>query len=125
MQCPAVPPELLDDLRIGYEDVLEQWARTLSISRATLSDRIAADLAIRFDEGRIDYEEGDSLANALFRAWFTSTEVELMPSLSWDVYTAFDAGEYSPPGREDEDLVAAFTAPAIRRIAEGLRQTGA
>ena len=45
----------------------------------------------------------------------TSTD-EHCPTLFWDVYFAFDEGEYYHGNNRDEDPVEVYTRPMIARI---------
>ncbi|CAN7512166.1 hypothetical protein LJR090_004246 [Bosea sp. LjRoot90] len=83
-----------------------------------LFHRIAGALARGFHQGEIDFELGDFIANGLH--WpMVNRASESVPAhpLLWDVFLAFDAGEFSS---SDGDAVQTKTAPRIAEIVADL-----
>jgi hypothetical protein len=56
----------------------------------------------------------DAVVNDLYGV-LTSTD-EPRPALFWDVFLAFDEGEYYHGNNRDEDPVEVYTRPMIARI---------
>ena len=72
---------------------------------------VAALIVRNFREGSISWETADILANQLCGPMF---ECQELPSYAWDVYLAFDAGEYHPdtPELTDDEV----TVSVLNRI---------
>ena len=95
-------------------------------SKEQLCDAVAAELALRFSEDSFSYNFCDDLANVMF-GWLVSgfgdsTTTEI-PDFFFNVYLAFDEGEYRHPGDgEDVDPEVKYTRPLIAEIVRELRE---
>src|SRR3954464_6160157 len=65
-----------------------------------LLDEAAAILATRYERGSLTFEFCDGVVNGLYAA-FTEWPLPQMPPLFYDVFLAFDAGEYPHDGDDD------------------------
>lgn len=124
--------DVLDELRVLYSDRqanpllkrltdadVQRWSISLGNSRSDLYDRIAIQLAHGFETSELSFTLCDALLNDLFGV-ITSAN-ESAPSLFWDVYLAFDEGEYRHASNPEQDPVEAYTRPMIARIVGTLR----
>lgn len=100
--------------------VVEDWMHATGLSRRQICDVVAAWLAFGFDSGRLTFEFADMIANNLHVAAQAeapcgpSNVTELHTPLSWAVYLAFDAGEFTFD--PDFDPVEGNTRPQIADI---------
>ena len=100
--------------------VVEDWMQTVGLSRREACDVIAAWLAFGFNAGRLSFDFADMIANDMSfvaQAEAPSGLSELTDyhtPLSWKVYLAFDAGEFT--SKPDFDPVEAYTRPQIADI---------
>jgi hypothetical protein len=100
--------------------VAEEWMEVAGLSRRQICDVVAAWLAFGFDSGRLTFDFGDLIANNLH--WVAQAEASSGASsltdfhtpLSWAVYLAFDAGEFTFD--PDFDPVEGHTRPQIADI---------
>jgi hypothetical protein len=98
------------------EDDIQRWSPLIGGSRSALYDRIAVFLARGFHSAELEFEFCDAVANHLFGI-ITYADEDL-PDIFWEIYLAFDAGEYYHAGNRDEDPVETYTRPSIARIIE-------
>ena len=106
------------------DDSLFDLAAELRISPALLYDLIAVWLATGFYEGKLGFTFCDQVVNRMFSA-ATGAAVARewqWPDLWWDVYLAFDEGEYHHDGDKSDDPVAEHTAPMIAEIVGRLQR---
>jgi hypothetical protein len=120
----TITAELKDTYRAELEDSelapseglseqdIRRWTTLLHVSRATLYDEIALFLARGFHEGALPYLFCDNIINDIHVVIIHADEDR--PNLFWNVYLAFDSGEYHRPG--DEDPVETYTRPQIAKI---------
>lgn len=107
---------------LNREEV-ETWQRESGLGMSDFFDHVGAQLAIEFFERRLPFDFCDAVANSM-NGWLFSTffwELEnTIPPLFWEVYEAFDSGEYH---REDvnEDPPELYTRPLITEIVAKLR----
>jgi hypothetical protein len=107
------------DRHMTEADVL-RWSAARSLSRRQLLDEVAKCLALGFYSLELSFEFCDAVVNDLAGP-VTNTD-EPKPELFWDVYSAFDEGEYYHGNNRDEDPVEIYTRPMIERIVkESLR----
>jgi len=83
-------------------------------TRNSAYDAIALHLARGFHSSELPYALCDAIVNDLFGI-ITSTGSE-WPELFFEVYCAFDAGEYYHRDRPTEDPVELYTRPMISKI---------
>lgn len=125
-------PDIIDELRTFYKDGVayssldrhltegdvERWRSECGWSRRQLFEEIAARLAIGYDRSELSFEFCDAVVNDLFGP-VTDTSGP-RPEVFWDVYSAFDEGEYDHHNNRDEDPVEVYTRPKIARLVEVL-----
>ena len=100
------------------ESDLDKWATDLGIYWLNALDVLGAELAVRYHGRLVSYEFGDSLANDLETVLISRHQhvpKDGWPKLFWEVYDAFDAGEWQRSGDPD-DPVRKFTDPYIAEI---------
>ncbi|WP_417323230.1 hypothetical protein [Erythrobacter aureus] len=98
---------------------LDRWATELGTTWLKALDIVGAELARKYDNGAVSYKFGDSLANDLEGILITRHQQVAdgeWPPLFWEVYEAFDAGEFRWPEDGDADPVVLYTNPAISDI---------
>jgi hypothetical protein len=100
------------------EDDVRRWSGLIGEPRPTLYDKIAIYLARGFHSSELDFEFCDAIANDI-HGIITSVD-DRRPDLFWQVYLAFDEGEYYHANNRDEDPVEVYTRPLIARIVESL-----
>ena len=102
---------------------LDRWATNLGVTWLKALDLIGAELARRYHQGAVNYEFGDSVANDL-EGILISRHQQVAdgewPRLFWEVYEAFDAGEFRRPKDGNADPVALYTDPALAEIVADL-----
>jgi hypothetical protein len=100
------------------ENDMERWCELTGDSRSALYDRIALYLARGFHNAELDFEFCDAIVNDMFGIIISTPEGP--PDLFYEVYNAFDAGEFTHAGNRDENPVEVYTRPTIREIVERL-----
>jgi hypothetical protein len=104
-------------LRLTENDI-RRWTDLLGESRAVLYDRIATYLARGFNNLELPFGFCDAVVNGIFAVSISAYEGQ--PKLFWEVYLAFDEGEYYHDDKRDEDPVELYTRPEISRIVTSL-----
>lgn len=99
---------------------LEHWNNACGWSRSQLFDEIAMGLAFGYDTSELSFRFCDMVVNDLFGP-VTDTSGP-SPQIFWDVYLAFDEGEYYHGNNRDEDPEEVYTRPMIARVVEVLRK---
>lgn len=104
----------------GESDVL-RWASLNLAAVAPIYEAIAAYVARGYNAGELSFDFCDGIVNGLYDA-FLELRLKQMPPLYYDVFLAFDEGEY--PHRGDEpgvDPIRKYTNPRIAELVAGLR----
>jgi hypothetical protein len=101
------------------EGDVERWSTGCDWSRFQLFEAIARYLALGFNASELSFEFCDAVVNDLSVA-VTNTSGP-RPQLFWEVYSAFDQGEFYHDNNRNEDPVEVYTRPMIARIAESIR----
>ena len=101
------------DRHMTEADVL-RWSAARSLSRRQLFDEVAKWLALGFCSSELSFEFCDAVANDLASLVMNTDGPK--PELFWDVYSAFDEGEYYHGNNRNEDPVEIYTRPMIERI---------
>ncbi len=101
------------DRHLTETDAL-RWSAARGLSRRQLFDEIAKCLALGFYSSELSFEFCDAVVNDLAGP-VTNTDGP-KPERFWDVYSAFDEGEYYHGNNRDEDPVETYTRPMIDRI---------
>lgn len=98
---------------------IELWTLTVGSTRRDAYNVMARQLAVGFHEGRFSFWFCDAVVNAVvgfvYDDWLTKGED--FPSLFYEVYLAFDAGEVS---RQGVDPIEMYTRPMIAKIVQDL-----
>ena len=98
----------------------EAFCAAENIELPDLYNRIALIVAERFDNGRLSYQDGDGVMNAIFGMLIDGDKPIDSVEPAWSVYLAFDEGEYYHDGSTDP--VESFTRPQIRLILDDAQQ---
>lgn len=102
-------------------DTAVNFAGSQKLSLAEFVNKFALVLARGYQDQRYNFEFSDEAANWLFGFMtdelFLSSNNNTLPSPAYDVYLAFDVGEYHHAG-DAEDIVAEekYTKPKINEI---------
>ena len=96
------------------ETDVQRWSTSLGVSRSTLYDQIALHLARGFHASELTFAFCDAVVNDLHGVITSANEDR--PDLFWEVFLAFDEGEYHHHSNRDEDPVEVYTRPMIGRI---------
>ena len=100
---------------------VQRWSALLDVPRSMLYDQIAMHLAYGFHASEMTFAFCDAVVDDLHGV-ITSAD-EHRPKLFWDVYLAFDEGEYYHQNNRDEDPVEVYTRPMIARIVDARSST--
>ena len=79
-------------------------------------------LAVGFDASELSFAFCDAVVNDLFGPYTDTAQPK--SELFWDVYLAFDEGEFYHGNNRDEDPVETYTRPMIARILDALEMPG-
>ena len=101
------------DRHLTEADVV-RWSTGRGWSRRQLFDEIAKCLAQGFHTSELSFEFCDAVVNDLFGPVTNTSGPK--PEVFWDVYSAFDEGEYYHGDNRDEDPVETYTRPMIDRL---------
>ncbi len=104
-----------------HDHLIDEWMQMFSQPRRCICEIVAAWLVERFANEMIDFEFADGMANDL-NSLVYPPDVPLGPGhvldyhtpFTWEVYLAFDAGEYS--ASPEIDPVETFTKPLVLEI---------
>jgi hypothetical protein len=104
------------------ETDVERWSNACGWPRSQLFDEVVMCLALGYHSSDLSFEFCDMVVNDL-AAPVTNTSGP-KPNFFWEVYSAFDEGEYYHGNHRDEDPVEVYTRPMIAQIVEvlGTRQ---
>jgi hypothetical protein len=105
------------DRHVTEADV-ERWTAASGWSRSQLFDEIAVWLALGFNRSELPFEFCDAVMTDLSGPVTNTSGPSL--GLFWEVYSAFDEGEYYHDNNREEDPVEVYTRPMIARIVEGM-----
>jgi hypothetical protein len=97
---------------------VERWSNLCGWSRSQLFDEIAKRLALGYNASELFFDFCDMVVNDL--AGPVTNTSGPRPQFSWEVYSAFDEGEYYHDNNREEDPVEVYTRPMIARIVEAL-----
>lgn len=95
-------------------DLTQRFADGTGLSLAHVIDQMSKEIAERFLRGDVEYWPADYVMNQL---WALMCTEDTIPTLAYNVFGAFDAGEYERG--DGTDPVEAFVKPALR-LALGL-----
>ncbi|MDG6078870.1 hypothetical protein E3U23_06650 [Erythrobacter litoralis] len=103
---------------ISENDVF-QWATQRDQTAGNFLDSFGFELATRFHRGQLSYEFCDEVVNELWViliGWIGKPLSKPWPDTFYEVYDAFDAGEYHRKEDKTDDPVGDFTRPMITQI---------
>jgi hypothetical protein len=95
---------------------VQKWSTSLGVPRSVLYDQLAMYLARGFHASELPFSFCDHVINDLHAV--ISRANENRPDLFWQVFLAFDAGEFYPNNNRDQDPVAIYTRPQITLIVQ-------
>jgi len=101
------------DHHLTEADVL-RWSTGTGWSRRQLFDQIAKGLALGFYTSKLSFEFCDAVVNDLFGPVTNTSGPK--PEIFWDVYSAFDEGEYYHGNNREEEPVETYTRPYIDQL---------
>lgn len=101
-----------DDISVNF-DLIDDWAWRCGLSVRRFLDEIAIRMARGFDCGEFSYEFCDAVVNDLYGVC-VHERMQEFPPLFWEIYEAFDAGEYYRKPDQSDDPVAEHTIPMIK-----------
>lgn len=115
--------ELIDAALAGGLD----YTRLCDVARAEerpasdVLDELSCHVAQAYDKSEMTYQTGDVIMNAAFgvisSAQFRAEQDEALPELTFEVYQAFDEGEYFHRGDGKEvNPEEKYTKPLIKRF---------
>jgi len=124
--------DIIDELKTFYKDDVEyrsqdrhlseadveRWSDACGWSRSQLFDEIAICLALGYNTSDLSFGFCDMVVNDLYSPVTNTSGPK--PQIFWDVYSAFDQGEYYHDNNRDEDPVEVYTRPMIARLVEVL-----
>ena len=124
--------DIIDELKTFYKDDVEyrsqdrhlseadveRWRDVCGWSRTQLFDEIAICLALGYNTSDLSFGFCDMVVNDLSSPVTNTSGPK--PQIFWDVYSAFDEGEYYHGNNRGEDPVEVYTRPMIARIVEVL-----
>jgi hypothetical protein len=96
---------------------MEDAACTLGISLLSLCDEFALEIAQGFMRGEYSWEFGDAAMNRLYSCAYGSADFGL-PDFAFQVYEAFDEGEYrhlNQPGPDGPPRTRALLEPLLAK----------
>lgn len=108
------------EFELDNDDVLD-FTKSRELSLVDFVNMFAIELAKGYQNGKYDFEFGDCAANWLFQFMtneiFLSSNNNTLPSPAFDVYLAFDVGEYHHFGDTDDVIPhLKYTKPQINEI---------
>jgi hypothetical protein len=103
---PREPPLVTDQL-------IDEWCGSMGLARSELYDRIAIWLARGFQRSELDFGFCDLIVNELHD--IISVKNEDRPTVFWQVFLAFDAGEST---HSSKTPVETYTRPQIAELIE-------
>lgn len=99
---------------IELSDII-RWCEQTDLARDPFFDHLALRLAHGYHMDELPFGFCDAVVNDLFRCIVLSHGVQF-PNLFWDVFQAFDGGEFHRSSAKDDDPEAEFTRPMIAQI---------
>jgi hypothetical protein len=95
---------------------VQEWSGRVGLSNGDLYDALALELALRFNSNTLDFGFCDQVINELHGV--ITWRNDHRPELFWNIFLAFDAGEYYHDGNRNIDPVEAYTRPEIAQIVQ-------
>lgn len=109
---------------LGWDDVEDV------LNAVDFTDKIIEDLslatALKYWNREMPYSNGDIVMNYLFSYWTTSESIDknrMFTGIPWEVYLAFDAGEFYRPGDDRSiDPAEKYTRPLVETLLRKQKQ---
>ncbi len=95
---------------------IQKWSVSTELARSALYDRIAIYLARGFHRSELSFEFCDQVVNEIHGIIVRTNENR--PTLYWEVFLAFDAGEFYRNSDRSRDPVDTYTRPLIAKVVE-------
>jgi hypothetical protein len=110
-----VPLDYMADrpTKIGNREITN-WCEEAGLSRSACYDAIALKLAQGFQSNAFEYSFCDEVVNDIHS--LITMQNEDRPELFWNIFLAFDAGEFYHNNDRSIDPVEAYTRPQITEI---------
>lgn len=106
---------IADPRRVIQLSQVEEWASNLSNQQ--FFNLVALIIAEKYAAGTLNYQVCDAIMNDLWGAWLSGVEADpRLPCPFYEIYEAFDAGEYHRCPRQTDDPVKDYTDPWIAEI---------
>ena len=102
--------------RITHDDVM-RLAKAIGLT--AFYNSAGLEVAQRFHNGSLSYAIGDAIMNDLWNLALDDLDdldAQQVPEPFYQIYEAFDAGEYHRTSNKAEDPVTEFTKPMITEI---------
>ncbi len=111
-----------DQFHISQE-CMEQCTGPLGEVQPEKFDALALVLAHWYHKGKLSFAFCDAVVNILVESVFSDAvaQRDTWPHIFWDVYLAFDAGEFHRSGENHIDPAEKYTRPLIAEILAGKR----
>lgn len=96
-----------------------QWAKEQALTVSEFLDRFGLEIARKYDSGMLFYSFCDDIVNELWVMlldWMDKPMAEPWPNTFYEVFDAFDAGEFHRLADRSDDPIADFTKPLIAEI---------
>jgi|26BtaG_2_1085354.scaffolds.fasta_scaffold05773_3 hypothetical protein len=101
----------------AFQSKVPEVLAALGVPFSELADAFAREAGRQYLAGEISFDQGDNAIGWLHGFALLGPNGDLLDGLAWQVYQAFDAGEYRPVGRAaGEDLPAKCTIPRLRQL---------
>jgi hypothetical protein len=98
------------------KDHIKRWNELTGGTIKSLFGEIGLYLARGFHSSELTFDFCDAIANDLFVILTHESPAEDWSDLLFEVYCAFDEGEYHHRGKPDDDPVEAYTRPMVAQI---------
>jgi hypothetical protein len=95
---------------------VEKWHAAAELHRSELYNQIAIWLARGFHRRELSFEFCDAIVNDLHAIITLANEDR--PELFWEVFLAFDSGEFYPNNDRSKSPVEIYTRPLIAKVVE-------
>ena len=110
--------------RLVTVDEVREACATHGLTLETLLDRFSLSIAQRYLDGDASYEHCDTVMNNLNNVLLFGTDGRVSSDIAWDVFLAFDAGEYHHSSDNKKvDPEEKYTRPFIIEILDKSKNT--
>jgi hypothetical protein len=123
--------QLIETILAKLSEEKLSWVQVENILNLVESpEKLIEDLslatALKYWNGEMPYSKGDLIMNHLCSFWTASESIDknrMFSGIAWEVYLAFDAGEFYRPG-EDRSIVPSekYTRPLVETLLRKQKQ---